>query len=112
MKILVPVLENKGIKSRIFSHFGRAPYFALFNFNTNELEIIENKGEHFGECKKPLEIILKYKPDLIFAKGIGNKAIDLFKSKGIKIVTGDYTTVKEIIQNKERLKELREGCKK
>ena len=49
MRILIPVLENRGKESRVSPHFGRAPYFALYDSETEKLEIIENKSEHFVE---------------------------------------------------------------
>ncbi|MEM3406075.1 MAG: NifB/NifX family molybdenum-iron cluster-binding protein [Nitrososphaerota archaeon] len=111
MRIIIPILENKGIDSKVSSHFGRAPFFALYNSEKNELEIIENKSEHFGGIGRPTDILLKYKPDVIFAIGIGPRAVELLKSNNIRIETGDFQTVREIIENKDRLKKLEEVCK-
>ena len=111
MRILIPVLENRGKESRVSSHFGRAPYFALYNSETEKLEIIENKSEHFGGFGRPAENMLKYKPDVVFALGMGPRAVELLRSNNIKIETGDYETVQEIIENKDKLRELEEACK-
>ena len=111
MKILIPVLENRGKESRVSPHFGRAPYFAFYDSETDKLEIIENKSEHFGGMGRPAENMLKYKPDVVFAVGMGPRAIDLFRSNDVMIETGEYNTVEDIIKNKDKLKELEEACK-
>lgn len=111
MKILIPILENRGRESRVSSHFGRAPYFALYNSETDKLEIIENKSEHFGGGGRPAEIMLKYKPDVVFAIEMGPRAVNLIRSKGIRIETGNYNIVEDIIKNKDKLKKLEEACK-
>lgn len=111
MRILIPIEENKGIESKVSWHFGRAPFFAIFDTSTQKLEIKENKSEYFGGMGKAAQLILEFKPDVVFARGMGPRAIELLRSAGIKIVTADFNTVKEVIENKEKLKELEKGCK-
>ena len=111
MKIVIPLENNQGENSTVSWHFGRAPYFAIFDTTSKKLEIVENRSEHFGGVGRPAEIIAKIQPDMVFAKGMGPKAIQLLTSRGIKIVTGNYSTVKEIIQNIDKLVELNASCK-
>jgi len=111
MRILIPVLENRGKQSRVSSHFGRAPYFALYDSKTDRLEIIETMKEGFGGKSRLAEDMLKYKPDVVFALGMGPRAINLFRSNDVMIETGEYDTVEDIIKNKNKLKELEEACK-
>ncbi len=111
MKILIPVLENRGKESRVSPHFGRAPYFALYDSETDRLEIIETMKEGSGGRSRLAEDMLKYKPDVVFAAGMGPRAVDLFRLNNIRIETGEYDTVEDIIKNKDKLKELEESCK-
>ena len=111
MRILIPVIEDRGKESKVSPHFGRAPYFALYDSITDKLEIIENKSEHFGGMGRPAENMLKYKPNIVFALGMGPRAVDLLRSNNIRIETGNYDTVESIIENKDKLKELEEACK-
>lgn len=111
MRIVIPVTENKGKDSRVSWHFGRAPYFAIYDSEENRLEIIENKGEHFGGRGRPAEIVARYHPNLVFAASLGPRALEFFKSQGIEVRTGNYTTVGEIIENREMLKKLEDTCK-
>ncbi len=110
MRILIPVLENKDKESQVSYHFGRAPFFAIYESAKDELKIVENKSEHFGGRGRPAENMLSQNPDVVFAKGMGPRAVNLLKSKNIRIETGDFDTVREIIQNKDKLKELEEAC--
>ena len=49
-------------------------------------------------------------PTTIFAKGIGGRAIQLIADKGLALKTGDYDTVKKVIENLDKLKDLTEVC--
>jgi len=110
MRILIPVLESRGKESRVSPHFGRTPYFALYDSETDKLEVIENTSEHFGGMGRPAENMLKYRPDVVFALGMGPRAVDLLRSNNIRIETGNYDTVEDIIENKDKLKELEKAC--
>jgi predicted Fe-Mo cluster-binding NifX family protein len=111
MKIVIPILENRGRESRLSPHFGRAPYFAVYSTKTGKLEIFENRGGHFGGRGTPAQNMLKHGPDVVFALGMGPNAIELFAREGVRVETGDFKTVGDVIDNKEHLEKLEEGCK-
>ncbi len=108
---LVPLLSNNGLDSEISPHFGHAPFFGVYNKNTGELSVFENNLDHYDRQKAPVDQILeKVRPTTVVVIGIGNRAIELFKEKGVSIKTGNFRTMKELINNIENLEELREGC--
>ncbi|MEM1574431.1 MAG: hypothetical protein QXF09_05660 [Nitrososphaerota archaeon] len=43
----------------------------------------------------------------MFTSGIGPRAVELLKSNNIRIETGDFQTIREIIENKDRFKKIR-----
>jgi len=110
MRLLIAINENKGEESKLSEHFGRCPYFAIYDTNTKDIEIVENKLDHSNQNKTPVDQIMIFKPDIVFSKGMGPKAIELFNKKGIKIKTGPYTIVKDVIANINNLEELNVGC--
>jgi len=110
MKILIAINEDKGIDSKLSGHFGHCPYFAIYELETKNLEIIENKINHLNQDLTPVDQIMKFNPDIVFTLGIGARAINLFNEKGIKLKTGDYKTVEEVIENFDNLKEMDSGC--
>ncbi len=110
MKILIAINENKGEDSVLSEHFGHCSHFAIYEKEINNLAILENKIDHSNQELTPVDQIMKFNPDIVFTLGVGQRAINLFNEKGIKIKTGEYKTVKEVIENIENLKELNSNC--
>jgi predicted Fe-Mo cluster-binding NifX family protein len=110
MKLLIAIDEDKGENSKLSGHFGHCPYFAIYETNTKELSIIENKLEHTNPNLSPVDQIMKFEPDIVFSLGMGQRAIKLFNEKETKLKTGNYKIVKEVIDNIDNLKELNEEC--
>lgn len=110
MKILIAINENKGLDSRLSEHFGHCPFFAIYETESKKFKIIKNKIDHSNEELTPVDQVMKFNPDEVFSKGMGERAIKLFTEKNIKIKTGDYTILKQIIDNIDNLKELKLGC--
>ncbi len=110
MKLLIAINENKGENSKLSEHFGHCPYFAIYETNTKNLKIMNNKLDHSNQDLTPVDQIIKFKPEIVFALGIGQRAIKLFNEKGVRLKTGNYKIVKEVIDNINNLKELSLGC--
>ncbi len=111
MKLLIALNENKGVYSTLSEHFGHCPFFAIYEIETKNLEIIKNEIDHSNQNLNPVEQIMKFNPDIVFSKGIGQKAINLFNEKKVEIKTGDYSNLKEVIKNINNLQNLKNGCK-
>jgi predicted Fe-Mo cluster-binding NifX family protein len=109
MKILIALNENKGENSKLSFHFGMAPFFAIYDSESKKLEIIKNEIDHSINIS-PADQIMKFNPEAIFSLGIGKKAINLFKEKGVKLKTGNFKILKEIIENIENLKDIEKSC--
>ncbi len=110
MKILIPIMNNNSFQSEISLHFGHAPFFAIYDSEEKNLEIFKNDIDHTNPNLTPVDQLLKYKIDTIYVKDIGQRAITLFKEKNIKLKTGNYETVQEIIDNLNNLEELKKSC--
>ena len=110
MKMLIPLMENKGKESMVSEHFGHAPFFALFDTETKKLEIFENRIDHSNPSLTPVDQLMKYSPDMVYVKDIGQRAIRLFKEKDIALKTGDSKTVKDAIENIEKTTDVERGC--
>ncbi|MBW2965977.1 dinitrogenase iron-molybdenum cofactor biosynthesis protein [Candidatus Woesearchaeota archaeon] len=110
MKILIAIDENNGPDSKLSEHFGHCPFFAIYETNTKKLRIVINELDHSSSGVTPVDQIMKFEPNIVFSKGMGKRAIGLFNEKGVKIKTGPYKTVIEVINNINNLKELNEEC--
>lgn len=110
-KVFFPLLDNSGMNSKISDHFGHAPFFGLYHMNTKKLDIIENVLDHSDPTKSPIDQIEEaVHPTIIFAKGIGGRAIQIIAQKGLKLKTGNYDTIKEALENFEELSDQKESC--
>jgi len=110
MKILIAINENNGINSKLSEHFGHCPYFAIYETEIENLEIVENKINHSNQKLTPVDQMMKFKPDVVFTLGIGQRAIKLFGEKGVGLKTGDYKIVREVVENIDNLEELNLDC--
>jgi predicted Fe-Mo cluster-binding NifX family protein len=110
-RIFFPLLDNKGEDSEISQHFGHAPFFGVYDVGKKELKIIENNLDHTDPNKSPIDQIEEaVNPTTIFAKGIGGRAIGIIAEKGLSLKTGDYGTVKEVIENLDKLGDQTQSC--
>ena len=110
-KIFFPLLNDIGLDSKISEHFGHAPFFGLYDVNKKDLIIIPNDLDHTNPNISPIDQIEKaVNPTTIFAKSIGGRAIGLIKEKGLRLKTGDYNTVKEVVENLDKLEDQTQDC--
>jgi len=110
MRILIAINDNSGLNSKLSEHFGHCPYFAIYETETKKLEIVENKIDHTNQNLTPVDQMMKFNPDIVFTLGAGQRAVNLFNERHVKLKTGDYKKVQEVIENIDKLKNLDGGC--
>ncbi len=110
MKLLIATNNDNKLYSILSEHFGNCLYFALYDTEKKDLEIVKNEIDHSNKSLTPVDQIMKFSPDVVFSLGMGKKALKLFDEKNIKVKTGDFKIVKEIIENINNLKDLSDGC--
>ncbi len=98
MKLCIPVFESNGTDSIVHGHFGSAPFFALFDTDTQAVSVVKNHlGEHeHGQCM-PVDAISKTGAQAVLCKGMGLRAANLLMQAGIKSYMVDARTVAEAI---------------
>jgi len=110
-RIFFPLLNNIGMDSEISQHFGHAPFFGVYDVEKKELKIIENDLDHTNPNKSPIDQIQEaVNPTTIFARGIGGRAINIIQEKCLALKTGNYATVKEVIENLDSLEDQTQSC--
>lgn len=110
MIILVPVLDKKGMDSAVSPHFGHTPFFAVYDSEKDELKIEKNKLNHIDPVYSPVDQLMIHKPDIVYVLDIGQRAIDLFKEKGIILKTGNYKRLRDVVDNVDSLEEVKSSC--
>jgi len=102
MRIVIPTEDDAGLNSRISDHFGRAPYFTVVEIdeqgNVIRIESIPSKTEHLGGVGKGPDKVLPLGPDAIIVRGMGFRALERFKSAGVKVYRTFAITVREAIE--------------
>lgn len=95
MKLCIPIKEKNGLESRVYSHFGSASAFLLYDSKTDEHEILDNSNQHHahGGCQ-PLESINDKNVDAVLVGGIGAGAISKLNARNIKV----YQAVNDTVQ--------------
>ena len=103
-RIFFPLMSDNGLDSEISQHFGHAPLFGIYDCATKKFEIKENKLEHDNAMLSPVDQVIQLaNPTVVYALGIGSRAIQLFNQKGISIKTGEYQTPREVIENLDKV---------
>ena len=90
MKIAFASEEDKGLESMMAHHFGRCPYYVIF----------EGKQNPFYSSHEPGQVpqfIAEEKSNVIIAGGMGPKAIDWFERLGVQPVTGVSGKIKDVL---------------
>ena len=116
-RIMMPVEDATGLEAKLAHHFGRAPYFAIVEFDennkTSKVNIEPNRSEHMGGAPgHSHDSFLALKPDFVIAYTMGPGALNTFLDAGIKVLEATANTVKGNIQSfKEgKLKDLVGVC--
>jgi len=105
LSAIVPVNEINGMDSKVYGHFGRAPYFLIMKLDKTGKTEIEDfyYNEFLGEKDrihigvKVIRAILMHDLDIVFTPKIGEIAFHLLKDHFVDIYKADEgTTVKEV----------------
>ena len=102
MRIVVPVASKNGLYSKIYEHFGRAPYYALMEldeeYNVKKIDFIENPramgyipGIYFSQLGVEYIVVRE--------GGIGARAIEVLKQGGIKILVANGNNLEDILRS-------------
>lgn len=116
MRILIPVVDDSGLKSRLSEHFGRTPYFCIVELNEKDgllgQETVPNSGEKFGGGGRRADFILGLKPNVIIVHGMGPRGLSVYQSVKVPVLRANADTVEKVVEayRNGELEELTEGC--
>ncbi len=107
MKIAMALIENKGMDSKVHPHFGHVQLMAVYDSSRKKLDVVEVKPTQ--GCS-PVVALEGLDVDAIYTFEMGMRAIELCGKMGIKLKTGTFRTVREVVSNFDRLKDLEGNC--
>jgi len=94
MKICFPVVENFGLESPVYSHFGSAPLFLVVDTETRQVTALQNRDQihQHGACS-PLKALGNDRFDGIVVGGIGGGALSGLLGMGLKVYRAAEGTI-------------------
>jgi len=103
--------EGKGLDSNLDVRFGRCSYFIIFDIDSNEWEVLENKNINLsgGAGIQSANTVIGKGVSVVISGRLGQNAYTTLKSAGIRIYISDVGNILEIIENfkLEKLEEMR-----
>ncbi len=95
MKIAV-TSTGGSMEALVSEQFGRCQYFLIVDSETMKFEAISNLGEQMqsGAGPKAAELIINKGAEVLLTGHVGDKAEEVLKKSGIKIVDGYKGTIK------------------
>lgn len=96
MKVCFPVLQNNGLESELYGHFGSAPTFIIVETADNTITTINNSEQQHahGVCD-PLKKFNNEKVDALVVGGLGLGALQRLNQAGVKVFQAQALSVKE-----------------
>lgn len=98
MKLCIPVKDKNRLESVVYSHFGSASAFLLYDTEKAELKTIDNSDQNHshGACQ-PLNSLMGQDVEVVIVGGIGARAINKLNAQGIRVFQSQEGTAKQNI---------------
>jgi len=100
MKICLPTETDRGLDAAVMAHFGSAPFFTIYDTDTESVEHIGNRNLHHthGGCQ-PLLALNGRAVNVVICGGLGARAVQKLAAGGINVFKVKGATVKEALAN-------------
>jgi len=105
VRAIIPVTEINGFESKVYDHFGRAPFFVILKISDDGAEIEDFYLNEFLDRKQHIglnvvKVIIHYDLDMLFTNRIGEISFYMLRDNFIDIyhIENDELTVGEIIE--------------
>ena len=96
MKLCFAVLQDDGVESTVYGHFGSAPAFMVVNTEDNVISKIVNSDlNHIHGACNPMKALGGADIDAVIVGGIGQGALNGLNARGIKVFKAIATTIKD-----------------
>lgn len=108
MKIAIP-MEEKSMSSSIGVTFGRAPYFLIFDTDTEKETYIENPAAaaQGGAGIKAAQAVIDAGAEAVILPRLGQNAAEVFEAGQIALYKAEFGSVKhniELLKNRKLAK--------
>ena len=86
MRICFPTEDDRGLASRVFGHFGSAPYLTIVDTATGTSEVIargEGGGGHEHGACAPAALLASVGVDAVVCAGMGRRALSALQGAAV-----------------------------
>jgi len=113
MKLAVPARDDRGLDAEIGEHFGRSPYFTVWDTETGKVEVVPNSNpihgpgasggqgegheQHHGHGFA-FQTLSSQGVDVLVCRGLGMRALQLFAANGVRVYCGVEGKVSDAIE--------------
>jgi len=99
MKICIPTQDDLGLESQLFGHFGSAPFFAIVEVDSGDLQVMGNLGLHSHPrgCHH-VDELRAHDIDAVACAGLGRQAFAGLQEAGIDVLIPERGTIGEILE--------------
>jgi len=87
-------MNDKGMEAPVGEHFGRVPFYAIIDSESEKVVSIDNNSNHMGGKLYPPEMLANEGVEVMICKGLGRRAVTMFKDFGIEVFIGASGNVK------------------
>lgn len=98
MKICIPALDGPDLGTRLSPHFGRAPWFVVFDNETGEIANVPNEPD---ECSATHCVSVKRLDalgiDAVVCGGMGKRSLANFEEVGMAVFLSQKEKVWEVL---------------
>jgi len=105
IRVAVPIEEDRGLESKVFGHFGKAPAFAIVEAGEDGVSfagVLENPGysAQKGKGMKGARVLVEKKVDAVVAKALGEGPFHTLRDALIDIyAVEEGSTVRDVARD-------------
>jgi len=103
MKIAISATVGN-LDAMIDPRFGRCPYFVILDSDTLQFEVISNAALNAGGGAgiQAAQVVASKGVKMLITGNVGPHAFQALSATGIKVVTGAFGTVREVVEKYKR----------
>lgn len=98
MHICIPVVDDRGLDSRVCEHFGSSPAYMLVDTETGTCRAVpHNAPREHGACA-PVATLFDLGAEAFVVGGIGRGALARIEARGARVFQSGHATVGETLE--------------
>jgi predicted Fe-Mo cluster-binding NifX family protein len=98
MRICIPTEDDAGVESRVYGHFGSAPFFTIVDVETARIEVVAVDGHHHQLPDHHISELKAHGVGAVVCDRIGKRACAALRKEGIDVLAAVGGTVSDVLE--------------